>query len=193
MSQKRLSQSMTGSSWGDLVSPVSPAAFSDEDSEIWVKHWRAILAKGRLDFRSPYPWTNCPTDLIDSRIVELDAETSVEDACDVFISTAFMPVPILNHMTETALRRHFMSCRQVEDTHRRCSLLWIVRCRSHRLPRTVSLKKGEFSDVNAFLTLAATRHTLLPDDLRGNPRIDNIVTAARAGRVPVHLVSSEYP
>jgi hypothetical protein len=48
------------------------------------------------------------------------------------------------------------------------------------------------SDVNAFLTLAATRHTLQPDDLKENPRLDQIVTAARAGRVPVHLVSSEF-
>jgi hypothetical protein len=35
------------------------------------------------------------------------------------------------------------------------------------------------------------RHTLLPEDLRENPRVDQIVTAARAGRVPVYLVSSK--
>jgi hypothetical protein len=50
---------------------------------------------------------------------------------------------------------------------------------------------SQFSDVNAFLTLAATRHTLLPEDLRENLRADEIMTAARAGRVPVKLVSSE--
>jgi len=48
----------------------------------------------------------------------------------------------------------------------------------------------QFADVNAFLTLAATRHTLLPDDLRGKSRVNDIVSAAKAGRVPVHLVSS---
>jgi hypothetical protein len=30
-----------------------------------------------------------------------------------------------------------------------------------------------------------------PDELRYNPRADEIVSAARSGRVPVHLVSSE--
>jgi hypothetical protein len=42
----------------------------------------------------------------------------------------------------------------------------------------------KFADVNSFLTLAATR------DL-DNPRGAAIVAAARAGHVPVHLVSSE--
>jgi len=32
---------------------------------------------------------------------------------------------------------------------------------------------------------------LLPEDLREKPRVDQIVAAAKAGRVPVHLVSSE--
>jgi hypothetical protein len=50
----------------------------------------------------------------------------------------------------------------------------------------------QFADVNAFLTLAATRHTLLPEDLREKPRVNEIVNAARAGRVPVHLVSGEF-
>jgi hypothetical protein len=49
----------------------------------------------------------------------------------------------------------------------------------------------QFSDVNAFLTLAATRHILQPDELRYNPRADEIVSAARSGRVPVRLVSSK--
>lgn len=50
----------------------------------------------------------------------------------------------------------------------------------------------QFSDVNAFLTLAATRHTFLPEFLAQNPKIDGIVAAARAGRVPVKLVSGKY-
>jgi len=46
----------------------------------------------------------------------------------------------------------------------------------------------QYSDVNAFLTLAATRRTVedFPDDDRAN----EIIAAARAGRVPVRLVSS---
>jgi CBS domain-containing protein len=48
----------------------------------------------------------------------------------------------------------------------------------------------QFADLNAFLTLAATRHTLLREDLLDNPRVDAIVSAARAGRVPIRLVSS---
>jgi len=47
----------------------------------------------------------------------------------------------------------------------------------------------DFSDVNAFLTLAATRHTL-PDGLLEKPLVDQIIAAAKAGRVPVHLVSN---
>jgi len=31
-----------------------------------------------------------------------------------------------------------------------------------------------------------------PDELRYNPRADEIVSAARSGRVPVHLVSSQF-
>jgi hypothetical protein len=50
----------------------------------------------------------------------------------------------------------------------------------------------KFSDVNAFLTFAATRHTLLPEELREKPRVDEIVAAAKAGRIPVYLVSSEF-
>lgn len=49
----------------------------------------------------------------------------------------------------------------------------------------------QFSDVNAFLTLAATSHTLHVEDLLNKPRSNEIVEAARAGRVPVRLVSSK--
>jgi hypothetical protein len=49
---------------------------------------------------------------------------------------------------------------------------------------------SQYADVNAFLTLAATRHTLLVEDLPGKVRAKDIVAAAKAGRVPVHLVSS---
>ena len=50
----------------------------------------------------------------------------------------------------------------------------------------------QYADVNAFLTLAATRHTFITDDLRSNPKVNDILTAAKAGRVPVHLVSSTF-
>ena len=50
----------------------------------------------------------------------------------------------------------------------------------------------QYADVNAFLTLAATRHTFITDDLRSNAKVNDIVAAAKAGRVPVHLVSSAF-
>ena len=49
----------------------------------------------------------------------------------------------------------------------------------------------QFSDVNAFLTLAATQHQLSAVDLAANPRVAEIVVAAKKGKVPVRLVSSE--
>jgi hypothetical protein len=48
----------------------------------------------------------------------------------------------------------------------------------------------QFADVNAFLTLAATQHTLSVDELEENPRIKAVVDAAKSGKVPVKLVSS---
>lgn len=48
----------------------------------------------------------------------------------------------------------------------------------------------QFSDVNAFLTLAATQHRLASEDLKGKPRVQEILAAAKAGKVPVYLVSS---
>lgn len=48
----------------------------------------------------------------------------------------------------------------------------------------------DFSDVNAFLTLAATRHKWNAEEMRENHRIEEIINAAKAGRVPVYLVSN---
>ncbi|KAF8966633.1 hypothetical protein BDZ97DRAFT_1917442 [Flammula alnicola] len=142
MSQsRRLSQSLTGS-WKEssfVVPPfINPA---DGDVEEWVATWKTVFAR----------------DLIDSRIVAVDADTSVEDACDLLL-------------------KEDIQCLAVRA----------------RQPKTGNPYHGlfDYSDVNAFLTLAATRHTFLPDDLRGNPRVDDIVAAAKAGRVPVHLVST---
>jgi len=138
-SSQRLSQSLS-SSW--TAEPVSlnfitaPAA----DSKEWIKDWKGVLAR----------------DLIHTRVVSVDAETSVEDACDILLS---------------------------ED-------IYCLAVKSLGTHGTSYVGLFDFSDVNAFLTLAATRHTLQPDDLRYNPRADEIVSAARSGRVPVHLVSN---
>ncbi|KAH8829433.1 hypothetical protein DL96DRAFT_1598081 [Flagelloscypha sp. PMI_526] len=48
----------------------------------------------------------------------------------------------------------------------------------------------DFSDVNAFLTLAATRHQFSEEYLGENPKVNAIVEAAKAGRVSVELVSN---
>ena len=49
----------------------------------------------------------------------------------------------------------------------------------------------QFADVNAFLTLAATRHKIPYEELREKPRVQEILNAAREGKVPAYLVSSE--
>jgi len=48
----------------------------------------------------------------------------------------------------------------------------------------------DLADVNAFLTFAATRHRLASEELREQPRVQEILAAAKAGRVPVYLVSN---
>ena len=49
----------------------------------------------------------------------------------------------------------------------------------------------QFADVNAFLTLAATRHRIRVEEMREKPRLQEILNAAKDGKVPVHLVSSK--
>lgn len=119
-----------------------PPVVADEpdDAQEWVEDWRSVLAK----------------DLIDSRIVEVDSEASVEDACEILLSEKTICLAI----------------KAVEPNEEPYVGLF------------------DFADLNAFLTLAATRHTLLREDLLENPRVNAIVSAARAGRVPVHLVSN---
>ncbi|EGO03991.1 hypothetical protein SERLA73DRAFT_175702 [Serpula lacrymans var. lacrymans S7.3] len=112
------------------------------ESEDWISAWKHVYAR----------------DLIDSRIVAVDAETSVEDACDTLLT---------------------------EDIY----------CLAVRTPSTSPSNSPymglfDYSDVNAFLTLAATRHTISPEELRANPRVDQIVAAAKAGQVAVQLVSN---
>ena len=85
----------------------------------------------------------------------------------------------------------WLSGRQIPVSLRR-ELSWSIRCVSITLPQqTCRWEFVQFSDVNAFLTFAATRHILQPEELKENPRIDRIVVAAKTGRIPVHLVSSE--
>ncbi|KAJ7078091.1 hypothetical protein C8R44DRAFT_755003 [Mycena epipterygia] len=138
---KRMSQSF-------IIEPPQLQVLADEpdDAQQWVEDWRNVLAK----------------DLIDSRIVEVDAETSVEDACEILLSEK-------------------ISCLAVKATEP---------SKEPYLGLFDANPPYQFADVNAFLTLAATRHTLLRDDLLDNPRVDAIVSAARAGRVPTHLVSN---
>jgi CBS domain-containing protein len=115
----------------------------DAEAEKWIAQWACVLAK----------------DLIDVRIVEVDADMSVEDACDLLLQE---DIPCL-------------AVRTLPDPTR---------------TGAPYLGLFDFSDVNAFLTLAATRHTIPLAELRANSRADQIMSAAREGRVPVHLVSN---
>ncbi|KAF8148494.1 hypothetical protein BJ912DRAFT_1036639 [Pholiota molesta] len=134
MSQSnRLSQSITGT----FIYPT------DEESVAWLEAWKLVPAR----------------DLIDSRIVSIEANTSVEDACELLLREDIPCLAVRTLSPESTIGNLY-----------------------HGL--------FDYADVNAFLTLAATRHTFLPDDLRGNSRVNDIVTAAKAGRVPVHLVSN---
>lgn len=141
MAQQRASISRTARVQSPTVSMTDdvPAAEADK----WVAQWARVLAK----------------DLIDVRIVEVDADMSVEDACDLLLQE---DIPCL-------------AVRALSDSTRRDAPY---------------LGLFDFSDVNAFLTLAATRHTISLAELRANSRADQIMGAAREGRVPVHLVSN---
>ncbi|KAJ7167317.1 hypothetical protein C8R43DRAFT_984858 [Mycena crocata] len=130
---KRISQSFT-------IEPPQVIADEPDDAQEWVEDWRKVLAK----------------ELIDLRIVEVDGETSVEDACDILLSEK-------------------IACLAVKAAE---------------ADPDPYVGLFDFADVNAFLTLAATRHTHLRDDLLDNSRVNAIVSAARAGRVPIHLVSN---
>ncbi|KAF5389635.1 hypothetical protein D9757_004157 [Collybiopsis confluens] len=92
-------------------------------------------------------------DIIDSRIVVVDEQTSVEEACDILLAED-------------------ISCLAVKSGEHSISGLF------------------DFSDVNAFLTLAATKHTFSSEELQEKPHVDKIFTAARSGHVAVSLVSN---
>ncbi|KAF9225923.1 hypothetical protein BS17DRAFT_777880 [Gyrodon lividus] len=124
-----------------LASAMLQSVSVGPESNEWVKSWAQVHVR----------------DLIDSRIVAVEAESTVEDACDLLLT---------------------------EDIH--CLVVKAL----PGDPADSFLGLFDFSDVNAFLTLAATRHTIPPHELKANPRADQIMSAARSGRVPVHLVSN---
>ncbi|EIW54799.1 uncharacterized protein TRAVEDRAFT_73904 [Trametes versicolor FP-101664 SS1] len=136
--RKRLSVSSTRSE-----SPLVFATTPNADSEEWVAAWKQILAQ----------------DIIDSPVVAVDAETSVEEACEVLLS---------------------------QDL-----LCLAVKTPQGRSPQALPFYGlFDFADVNAFLTLAATRHKIGVDELREKHRVQEILKAAREGNVPAHLISN---
>ncbi|TFK87552.1 hypothetical protein K466DRAFT_662933 [Polyporus arcularius HHB13444] len=136
--RKRLSVSSPRSE-----SPLVFATTPNADSEEWVSAWKAVLAK----------------DVIDSPVVAVDAETSVEDACEHLLSKN-------------------LEC-------------LAIRTPQHSSPKaTPFYGLFDFADVNAFLTLAATRHKIPPEELREKPRLQEILNAAQDGKVPAYLVSN---
>ncbi|KAL5523261.1 SDS23 [Sanghuangporus sanghuang] len=122
----------------------SPIIFSpNSESEEWVREWESIQAK----------------ELIDSPLIAVDADTSVEEACEVLLSND-------------------MSCIAIKDPS------------SSSGETSPLLGLFDFADINAFLTLAALQHTKSPEELRENPRAEQIVKAAKAGKVTARLVSN---
>lgn len=79
---KRLSQS----SWRERLPLLSSfISVSDDDAQEWLTKWRTVFARGMQVIFMPF-YSRCSCgwpDLIDSRMVSVDADTSVEEACDV--------------------------------------------------------------------------------------------------------------
>ncbi|KAJ4490233.1 hypothetical protein J3R30DRAFT_3693804 [Lentinula aciculospora] len=132
---RRLSQSFTLSP--DSANFIAIATSPPGDVENWLTLWQSSFAR----------------DIIDSRIVAVDGQTSVEEACDILLSED-------------------ISCLAIKSADNSLSGLF------------------DFSDVNAFLTLAATKHTFSAEAVQEKPRVDDIFTAARSGHVPVSIVSN---
>ena len=121
----------------------------------------------------------------------INAETSVEDACDVS-SSSNRPLKLCLN-SEQRLSSEDVPCLVISGENSGYAGLFDVRLRVSRSVVVIQPAAFQYADVNAFLTLAATRHTFSLDDAEGDPRRNNIIEAAKAGCVPVHLVSSEYP
>ena len=74
----RLSQSLTGSwSFGQFVYPTA------EESESWLQSWKSVFARGKHFHSSIGTLSDNFADLTESRVVAIDADASVEDACEV--------------------------------------------------------------------------------------------------------------
>ncbi|KAA1474962.1 hypothetical protein DENSPDRAFT_841649 [Dentipellis sp. KUC8613] len=146
---KRLSiSSQRSGRSGRSQSPRPRFVFApNPESEEWVRVWESTHAR----------------DLIDCRIEEVDADTSVEDACDLLLSR---DIPCLAVKAKPSA--------DSSSSSSSCPYSGLF----------------DFADVNAFLTFAATRHIYSPEHLAENPRVAQIVDAAKAGHVPVHLVSN---
>ncbi|OCB86585.1 hypothetical protein A7U60_g6262 [Sanghuangporus baumii] len=97
-------------------------------------------------------------ELIDSPLIAVDADTSVEEACEVLLSNDTSCIAIKDPSSSSGETSPLLG---LFDVH-----------------------------INAFLTLAALQHTKSPDELRENPRAEQIVKAAKAGKVTARLVSN---
>ncbi|KAJ3474340.1 hypothetical protein NLI96_g12512 [Meripilus lineatus] len=139
LSQRRLSVTSVRS-----ASPLAFVVAPNADAEEWTKSWHHVHAK----------------DLIDSPVVAVEADLTVEDACERLLSEDLPCLAVY---------------RRPGDIHH------------HNTPFHGLF---DYSDVNAFLTLAATRHRWSPEDLKERPRIEEIINAAIADRVSVYLVSN---
>lgn len=129
-------------SWSPSISSTLASATLGREPEEWIRQWNEVYAK----------------DLVDSRIVAVDAATSVDSACNLLL-TENVPCLAIKPLPNS----------------------------SDNLPYSGLF---DFSDVNAFLTLAATHHTIPAHELKANSRADQISSAACSGHVPVHLVSN---
>ncbi|KAL1677959.1 hypothetical protein EV122DRAFT_290662 [Schizophyllum commune] len=104
------------------------------------------------------------TDLMEASLVKIDANASVEEACDKLLASN-LPCLVVESSDPSHPFSGLFDSRRTELLH-------------------------QFSDVNAFLTIAATNHTYTPEELHASPRMEKVVNAARAGSVPVRLVSN---
>ncbi|GJE85455.1 CBS domain-containing protein [Phanerochaete sordida] len=124
-------------------SPLQSPDLQAPELDAWVQTWHTVPAR----------------ELIDSPVLAVDAETSVEDACEVLLTKHVPCIAVNKPPTSSPHDAPFMGL-------------------------------FDFPDVNAFLTLAATRHRWSPEELREKPRTEEIIVAAKTGRVPVRLVSN---
>jgi len=139
----------------------------------------------RIDF------DKIPPDLVESPVVTIGADESVEVACDVCrlcgcrafrsrVYTSSLDPFIIRHPLFGHPSKGFLLSRPI-----RCAY-------PPRSPLLFLLTPSKHADVNAFLVLAATRNKSTKQGDPTDPnRAEMIIAAATAGRVPVQLVSSK--